>query len=286
MKKIFLFTLLAVGFSLYAQTASQLKFDTAVPDAENSWVALPQKEGENNYSVGVIYFDEAAGYNYKKQGELTEENGKLKYTPDKDVDTGSTTVRVGNIGFKTAKLSPQLIKQFNLPVQPDWLKNYASSASENEKALSRASVMNGANFPQLALPILQKLYQKNFKTEKLYFELSFSYNALKDYENAEKICLDAFKNKISDDLINKEYIYALLNLNKINDADAFLTQKLDSFKNRDYRAESMLNIGAFAAHYKNMDLAKKWLNVLKKEDEERYRKNVKNLENIINKTQD
>jgi len=48
----------------------------------------------------------------------------------------------------------------------------------------------------------------------------------------------------------------------------------------------MLNIGAFAAHYKNMDLAKKWLNVLKKEDEERYRKNVKNLENIINKTQD
>lgn len=285
MRKIFLVTLLVVSFSLHSQTVSQLKFDTAVTDAENSWVVLPKKDGEAQYSVGVIYFDESAGYSYRVQGSFIEENGKLKFVEDEDIKIGSKIVRVGNLGFKTAKLSPELIKQFNLPAQPDWLKSYASSASENEKALNRASKMNGANFPQLALPKLLKLYQNNFKTDQLYFELSFSYNALKDYPNAEKICLEAFKNKISDDLINKEYIYALLNQNKITDADTFLTQKLDSFKNKDYRAESMLNVGAFAAHYKNMDLAKKWLNVLKKENEERYKKNVQNLENIINKTQ-
>lgn len=283
MKRIFLILLLTASLSLSSQTVSQLKFETNVPDAENSWVVMPKKEGEIKYDVGVIYFDETAGYNYRMQGHLNEENGKLTYIEDKDAIVG--IVRVGNMEFKMAKLSPELLKQFNLPAQPEWLKNYKSSGSENDKILKRASIMNGANFPQLALPKLQKLYQNNFKTDKLYFELSFSYNALKDYANAEKICLEAFKNKISDDLINKEYIYALLNQNKITDADVFLTQKLDSFKNKDYRAESMLNIGAYAAHYKNMDLAKKWLNILKKENDERYKKNVQNLENIINKTQ-
>lgn len=285
MKRIFLISLLTVSLSLASQTVSQLKFDTNVPDAENSWVVMPKKDGETKYDVGIIYFDDTAGYSYRLQGNLNEENGKLKYTEDENNKTASYTVRVGNMEFKTAKLSPEMLKQFNLPAQPEWLKYYKSSDSENDKILRRASSMNGANFPQLALPKLQKLYEDNFKTDKLYFELSFSYNALKDYVNAEKICMEAFKNKFSDDLINKEYIYALLNQNKMADADSFLTQKLDSFKNKDYRAESMLNIGAYAAHYKNMDLAKKWLNILKKENDERYKKNVQNLENIINKTQ-
>ncbi|UOU97448.1 hypothetical protein MUU74_13210 [Chryseobacterium daecheongense] len=285
MKRVFLISLLTVSLYLSAQTASQLKFDTNVPDAENSWVVMPKKDGETKYNVGIIYFDDTAGYSYRMQGSLSEENGKLKYTEDERNKISSSIIRVGNMEFKTAKLTPEQLKQFSLPAQPDWLKQYTSSDSENEKILKRASNMNGANFPQLALPRLQKLYQNNFITEKLYFELSFSYNALKDYVNAEKICLEAFKNKISDDLINKEYIYALLNQNKLADADSFLTQKLNSFKNKDYRAESMLNLGAYAAHYKNLDLAKKWLDVLKKENDERYKKNVQNLENIINKTQ-
>lgn len=285
MKKIVLISLLTASLSLFSQTVSQLKFETNVPDAENSWVVMPKKEGETKYNVGVIYFDDTAGYSYRMQGSLNEKNGKLEYTEDETNTTASYTVRVGNMEFKTATLSPELLKQFNLPAQPDWLKHYASKGSENEKTLRRASIMNGANFPQLAFPRLQKLYQNNFKTDKLYFELSFSYNALKDYANAEKICLEAFQNKISDDLINKEYIYALLNQNKLAEADSFLIQKLDSFENKDYRAESMLNLGAYAAHYKNLDLAKKWLNVLKKENDERYKKNVQNLENIINKTQ-
>ncbi|ASW73445.1 hypothetical protein IQ37_15375 [Chryseobacterium piperi] len=286
MIKLLTITFLAACVSISAQTVIPLKFDKNIPDSENNWVALPKSDKEKTYHVGFIYFDEYAGYTYRNAGILTDENNQLNYTEDEDSKKRLLIARMGNLEYKVAEISPDLLKRFNLPAQPDWLKNYLSSGSENDKVLNRASKMNGANFPQLALPKLEKLYQNNFKTNKVYFELAFSYNALKDFANAEKICMEAMRNKISDDLINKEYIYSLLQQKKTSEADTFLSGALGNFINKDNKAESMMNMVAFNAQYKNIDLAEKWLNLLKKENDEKYKQNIEQLENIINKNKD
>lgn len=286
MKRIFIIPFVIFSVYLSAQTNAQLKFETNIPDSENHWVALPKSEKDKTYSVGFIYFDEVAGYTYRSFGDLTDENNRLKYVESEELKKGALITRIGNLEFKVAEISPDLLKQFNLPAQPEWLKSCLSSDSENDRLLNRASKINGMNSPQLALPILNKLYKGNFKTGQLYFELAFSYNALKDFANAEKICSEAINNKISDDSINKEYIYSLLQQKKTNEADVFLTKTLSSYKNKDQKAESMMNMVAFNAHYKNVDLAEKWLNLLKKDNDEKYKKNIQQLEDIINKNKD
>ncbi|WP_172282456.1 tetratricopeptide repeat protein [Chryseobacterium sp. LAM-KRS1] len=286
MKRILIICFLLCSVFLFCQSNTALNFDTNIPDAENNWVILPKSENDSTYNVGFIYFDEYSGYTYRFMGELTNENGQLSYVENKDVKSGAIITRIGNLEYKVCKVSPDLMKRFNLPSQPVWLKSYLSLEPENDKLLNRASKINGMNSPQLALPILEKLYHNNFKTNSLYFEMAFSYNALKDYANAEKVCKEALDNKKSNDSTNKEYVYALLQQKKTNDADLFLTENLKSFKDKGSKAESMINMVAFNAHYKNLDLAEKWLNLLKKDNDEKYKGNIKQLEDIINKNRD
>lgn len=283
MKNLFLTILLAGGTSLFSQTVEDLKFVTNVPEAENHWVVLQKNPKNSFYNVGFVYFDEQAGYSLKSAGTLEEEQGKLKYKEDPNSKTAMFTTRIGNLEYKSAIISPELLKNFNLPEQPEWLKFYNTSASENDKILNRASVMNGAGAVKWALPKLEKLYQNNFKTGKLYFELAFAYNALGDFPNAEKICIEAMKNKFSDDLINKEYVFALLQQKKVSEADLFLAKKIDTYKDKSYKYEAVMNMIAIAAQTKNIDVANKWLEILKNFNDPKNAENIKKLEELIAK---
>jgi hypothetical protein len=285
MKNLYLILFLSIGNPLFSQTVADLSFTTNVPDAENHWVVLQKKEKNNYYNVGFIYFDEQAGYSLKSAGTLAEDNGKLKYIEDPNAKISSITTRIGNLEYKSAVISSELLKSFKLPNQPDWLKFYISSESENQKIVNRASIMNGNGLSKSALPKLEKLYKDNFKTDKLYFELAFAYNALGDFANAEKICFEAVQNKLSNDLINKEYVFAFLHQKKISEADVFLTKNLDHYKNKSYKYESMMNIIAISAQLKNIDLAKKWLGLLKKDNDVKNVEHIKKLEELIAKNQ-
>lgn len=286
MKKIFISSLTALSLFAYSQKFTDLKFETNVPDAENHYIVLPVKEGEKKVSFGFIYFDEAAGYTFRSLGNLFEESGVLKYKVDEELKNGAMLMRIDNLGFKSAIISDEMLKSFKLPNPPDWLKIYLSSAPENEKSLRRASLMNGANFPQLALPKLLELYKNNFRTEALYFELVFSYNALGKFAEAEKICIEALKDKKADDLVKKEYIYALVHQEKLKEADVFLTQNLSSFKTDNNKIEAMINTVASSAHQNNLTIAEKWLKELKAQPNiNRYQRNINQLESIIKEKQ-
>lgn len=286
MKKIIICALFTISNSLFSQTISDLKFDTNVPDAENSYVVIPNKELAKNYAVGFIYFDQNAGYTFRSLGNLNDENGKLHYKENENSKVSFTNTRIGNLEFKTAKLSENLLKIYNLPSTPEWLKIYASSESDNLKILNRASFMNGANNPKLALPKLLKLYNENFKPEKLFFELIFSYNALRDFNNAEKYSIEALKTDKADDLIKKEYVYALVNQNKIDEADLYLTKNIFSFKTDNNKFEAIINIIASSAHNNKLEVANKWLEKLKSDPKSaKFQKNISQLENIIKEKQ-
>lgn len=286
MKKIFISSFITFSIFAYTQKFSDLKFNTTVPDAENHYIVLPVKEGDKKFSIGYMYFDEVAGYTFRSLGSLYEVSGILKYKVDEEMKNNLLIVRIENLGFKSALVSEEMLKSFKLPTQPDWLKNYLSSASQNEKTLRRASLMNGANFPQLALPKLLELYKNNFKTEALYFELIFSYNAMGKFADAEKICIEAIKNKKADDLVKKEYVYALVHQEKLKEADVFLTQNLSSFKTDNNKIEAIVNTVAASAQNNNLGIAEKWFKELKSQPNiNRYQRNINQLESIIKEKQ-
>lgn len=282
MRKIIICSILTFSLTIYSQKLSDLKFETNVPDAENYYVVFPEKKGDKNLTLGFMYFDETAGYTFDYTGNLSMEGGILKYKDREEAKTSSMKYRIDNLELKSAKVAPELLKSFNLPKEPEWIKFYKSSSSENEKSLRRASLMNGANYPKLALPKLIELYKNNFKTESLYFELTFSYNALSKFAEAEKISDEALKAGKADDLLKKEYIYALVHQNKIQEADVFLTKNLSSFKAESSKIEAMINTIASSAQNNNFSIADKWLKELKSQPNiNRYQKNINQLESII-----
>lgn len=286
MKKIFISSLLVLSLSVYSQAVSDLKFESNVIDSENSYVALPKKDTETKYSFGFIYFDEMAGYSFRSLGDLIIENEKLKVTTDDFHKNSMLTSRIGNFNLKTAKLSNDVVKKLNLESPPKWLEIYNSSKPANEKTLNRASKLNGANFPQLALPKLLQLYNNNYRTEALYFELVYSYNAMGKFAEAEKISAEAIKNKKADDLVKKEYIYALVHQEKLKEADDFLTKNLSTFTTENNKIEAMINTIASSAHHSNFTIAEKWLKELKSQPNiNRYQKNINQLESIIKEKQ-
>lgn len=282
MKKIIISSLILSNLIVYSQKFSDLKFETIVPDTENHYIVLPVKEGDKSYNLGFMYFDETAGYTLDYIGDLHEEEGILKFKEREDAKNSSMKVRIENLSFKSAIISNEMLKQFNLPMKPEWLKNYLSTKPENEKILKRASIMNGANFPQIALPKLLELHKNNFKTESLYFELAFSYNALGKFAEAETVCDEAVKNKKTNDFIFKEYIYSLVHQNKLKEADTFIAKNSSSYKNEANKIESMINLVALSAHNNNFIIAEKWLKELKTQPNiNRYQRNIDQLESVI-----
>lgn len=286
MKKIFITSSLVLSISMFSQTVSDLKFDSGVIDSENSYVVLPKKETDQKYGYGFIYFDEMAGYSFRSLGDLVVENGKLKVVTDQFYQSSIMISRIGNFNLKTARLNDDVVKKLNLESPPKWLEINKSSKPENEKILNRASKLNGANNAQLALPKLLELYKNNFKTESLYFELAFSYNALGKFADGEKISLEALNNKKANDLVKKEYIYSLVHQDKVKEADDFLSKNISSFKTQNNKIEAIINIIAVSAHNGNLTVAEKWMKELKSEPNiDRYQKNIQQLESIIKEKQ-
>lgn len=283
MKKYALLVTLPLCGFLFSQQLSDLKFETNVPDAEKNYVILPKKVSDKSYALGYIYLDDMAGYTYHDLGTVSEENGKLIYKENENSKTSAMKVRIGNLAFKSAILSKDLLKKFGLPDEPSWVKIYYSGGKRtDEEEVNRASSISGGNLPQSALPILQKVYAGKYRSPKLFFELSFAHNALGDFKNGEKYSKEGIDTKMFNDNVFKEYIYALLNQKKIKEADLFLTKYLPIYKNKTAKTESVNNLVAYSAQSNEVPLAKKWFEVFKKEAHgSMYEKNIDVLAKLI-----
>lgn len=283
MKKILIPSLFFVCTTFSSQKVSDLKFENNFADAEDSYVALPNKDkNKKEFSVGFVYFDEAAGYTLDYSGDLKEENGILIYEERKDAKISSMKYRLGNFDAKVAKLDNIFLEKLNLNSQPDWLKFYKTSKSENEKIVRRASMINGSNYPQIALPKLKKLYDNNYKSTDLFFEISYSYNALGDFASAEKFAKEGIDNKMSNDNLIKEYIYSLLNQKKAKLADTFLSKNLSFIKDNTAKLEAVNNMTAYSAQMDELNISKKWFEEYKKiATDDRYKRQIETLDKLI-----
>ncbi len=286
MKKYFSVVFLTLCSIIYAQIPNDLKFETNFVDAENHWVVVPTKtEKDINFAYGFLYFDESGGgYSLQEVNEFTFTDGKFVKAASKANEMN--IVRLGNPNIQFALLSDSRIKELQLVKLPAFLKHYNSLKDDNEKKVLRASAINALNRSDLALPILEGVKDRDYSSQKLFFEMAYAYNALKNYSNAEVIINEAEKKGYLDELLIKEKIYSLSHNNKLEEADRFLLKNISEFKSSLYKEESIGNMVGNYYNSKNIPKVKEWLSVYYKHFPEggRYKNDMGKLKAEIDKT--
>jgi len=285
MKLLITLFFIAVCSWTTGQMPNDLKFDRNFVEAENQWVVVPNKtEATNKFKYGFLYFDESGGgYSLQEINDFTVADGKFIKTPVTQKQLN--IVRLGNSALKFSFLSQQRIAELNLETTPAFLKNYIILKDESAKKLMRASAINGLNRPDLALPILKSLHAGNFNTKQLYFELAFAYNALKNFNEAEKIIDEAETKGYLDELLIKEKIYAYSHSNKLEEANKFLRSKISVFKSSLYKEESIANMVVNYYRSKNFSKTKEWLDIYDNEfpGGGKYKTNIEKLKSDFEK---
>lgn len=287
MKKLIFLFILVIFTKLNAQLniPTDLKFDTPIFLAENKWIVLPPKETDKNFLFGFVYFDSVAGYTLEIGDYFEVNNNLFSLIANPNKQKGVMKMRIKNMMLKVAVLSDDRIKQLSLSKIPDWLQNYQTNDSENEKIFKRASFLNGSGFSLLALERLNKLYNADYRPAKLYFEVIFGFNALKKYDDAYKFAQEAAKNNFTDDLILKESVYALVNLKKNAEVEDFFNKNLKKYTNEGFKSESLLNYILSLYNSKDIENTKKWLSIYHNEIKNvppAHKKYIDQIENEIN----
>ena len=259
MKTQFALILVFISSFALAQVPADLKFDTDFVNSENHWVVIPNKDDtKSEFNYGFLYYDETGGgYSLQQTNSFTVADGKFLRKPANE--TEMKIIRLGNSSMKFARLSDARISEMKLEKEPAFLKAYNVLKNEDEKTLSRASSINGLKRSDLALSLLQSLKAKNYSSAKLYFELAYADNALKKYDEAEKIIDEAEKKGFLDELLIKEKIYSFTHNRKLKMADEFLQQHLTFFETSLYKEESIVNMIINYFNARDLAKAKEWI---------------------------
>ena len=283
MKTQFALILVFISSFAFAQVPADLKFDTDFVNSENHWVVIPNKDDtKSEFNYGFLYYDETGGgYSLQQTNSFTVADGKFLRKPANE--TEMKIIRLGNSSMKFARLSDARISEMKLEKEPAFLKAYNVLKNEDEKTLSRASSINGLKRSDLALSLLQSLKAKNYSSAKLYFELAYADNALKKYDEAEKIIDQAEKKGFLDELLIKEKIYSFTHNRKLKMADEFLQQHLTFFETSLYKEESIVNMIINYFNARDLAKAKEWIALYYREfpSEGKYKTEIEKLKKAV-----
>lgn len=280
MKKLVLSFLMMCSLHFLAQIniPSDFDFSTSFVNAENQYIVFSPKSDDKDFAVGVPYFDESAGYSFKFIGSLKPANDKLTFLPAES----NFIARWQNLALKVAILSKERIIEFKLPNPPEFLQFYKSSKPEKDFLVDKLSFINGAGLPDLALPKLEQLRKEGYKSEKLYFELAFAYNALDQSAEADKVVDEAEKNNFKSELLIKEKHYSLLHQNKVIQASEYLQKNFKNFKTKMYKSESIVNQIINFSNSQDFVNAEKWIEIYKSEiGEDQFKSRIDSIEKKI-----
>lgn len=280
MKKFLLFLFLSFQIGVFAQVElpKDLVFDKTFFEAENQYIMLSPNKSSAEAFVGLAYFDDSAGFSFRLLGMYSPETKTVSLADS----NGITLVRWENLGAKVAVVPQNLVAEWKLPEVASFLKNYKSSKPAKELLVDKLSFANGAGLYETALTGLLKLKNENYKSEKFYFELAFSYNALGKFADAEKIITEAESNGLKNELLVKEKHYSLLHQNKTSEAGDYLKNNFSNFKNKNYLSESIINQTLFYYNSKDFQNAEKWIANYRKEiGTDQYVKHIDSIENNI-----
>jgi len=217
--KKFIHAIIFIHVGLLGQSQSQpsILFDTDLVDAENHWVVLPLKENNDSYLFGYLHLDAYMGFVFTLEGFVTLEPNKMwKQIGDKTIPivrkkaTGSCA--------KVCLLSLQNRETLNLPVKPNWLLVYDEEPTL-EILILKGKRYNKMKRSHLAIPYLEKAYHQDSSFKNLNFELSFAYNATRQFEKAIAILREAIPLDAANVLLYSELGYSFLKTGQFDAAE-------------------------------------------------------------------
>ena len=258
--KLFLFLLLPI--SAFAQ--SGLLFKTKYFRAEDNWVAFPKKEKDDSYLYGFVYLDEQAGFTLQVGGTFRiDETGK--YIPEKkDTPTANIKLRLTPNTADVAIIKDDKLAELGVDKVPNWLKYYKESKDKVAGLVARGYQYNHIGGSDLAIPLLEEAYGIDPDAKGLNFELSFAYNATKDYKSAETILVKAIEKEPKNVLLYKELLYAYVYQDKLSDAENIYKKSTEEVKDNTFKAEMAFNMAQAYYQKRDKENFKIWAKITRK----------------------
>lgn len=223
-------------------TKQRLQFTTTITENEDRWVVLPPtKPDDDSYMYGFIYIDPEAGFTFHVGGIFSfDKNGDLHVHEKTGVMLKNRIQR----DHLVARLTPEEITRLGEPSVPDWLDLYKNNIGSTTHKIQWGYAYNHIGAYEKALAYLEPAYPLAAKNNKLIFELSYAYNALRRTADAERILVQAIKDLPDDFLVNREYAYLLLHSGKYEKAVVQYKNciKICPASNMDQKSEVAFNL--------------------------------------------
>lgn len=244
-----------------------LKFNKQYIDCIDKWVVVNIKS-DSSFMYGFLYLDYQAGLTFDYSGDFKIDKSGTFYPTFSILDSLQTTFKKrlepnkNNISLlPIEKLSELGLKEF-----PDWFTIYRSDTSKTIHNYKIGQLLNIWNEPGKALIYLEKAYKMNPEDNNILYELSYSNNALKQYNTAIALLRKLLENNPNNCDAIKEISYSEVKLGNIENAAKYYQRSIDNCK-QDYKiGEIAYNIAYAFYVQKNkekfiywVEESKKWL---------------------------
>lgn len=281
-KTLLLLFISTLGFAQNKLT--NLNFDTKYFDAVDKWVAFPKNPTDSTHIYGFIYLDNNAGFTFHYENKFKIENEKLNLITK---DSASTNIKYRlqpNVNLVSI-LNKEQISALHLPKQPKWLSVYKQKSDDVEYLKNEGYHYNHAGASKLALQPLLKAYKIQPHFKGLEFELSYAYNALKEFKKAIPILERAIENNPKDFYFYRELGFSYVNLSRIESAEKTYLKGIEISDNDFEKSEMAVNMAK--AYFKLRDKEKfdEWANLTRKyaKKDSNYLKYIEAFEKNWNK---
>lgn len=224
----------------------EIQFTTPFYELENSWAVLARHPQNNKAMFGMVYMDNAAGFSFRIEGTFQiDAEGKVFRDSTDYLKNQALTSRIGN--GKLAAIPAAMLADLKVPAEPAWLAIYQPVANRNTDAykITHGRFLNAAKVPAKALTYLEPVYKTNPHAPGLEFELSYAYNVLGRYAEAEALLKSAIEKAPNDNALYSElgYAYRLTkNYTKATDAYLYVLKLTESKKDDFFRLAAITNL--------------------------------------------
>ena len=222
-----------------------------------------------------------AGFTFRFENSFKIEKQKL--IPSKKDSIHQTTMIIHRLEPNTklvTVLNESQINQLKLPRVPQWLEIYKKDEGSVNFLKQIGYHFNHIGASNEAIEPLLKAYKIEPHHPGLEFELSFAYNATKQFNKAIPLLEKAIENN-KEQLLYKELGYALMNLKLFDKAENVFSEGIKYAKDNSIKAEMAINMCSVFLTKKNKPKYDKWLKIVKKHMDENspYKQYVDYFEN-------
>jgi len=259
MKSFYLFLLIPI--MTLSQSADSLQFSTRFYDAVDQYVLL--NSDDKNYSLGFVYIDEQAGFTFNWEGNTLKMTSTGLVLQDKVDENLNMKVRLEPNWQLVHPLSNEEVVSLGLPEQPEWLEVYKANSDTNDYQLAIGYFYNHVGASIHAISYLENVYNDDPSFRNVIFELSYAYNATKQFDKAIAMLEKALKEEPKL-LIYKELGYSYLNTKNYEKSVEAYSKGLELEGTDQMKAEMALPIAQHFFNVGDEKEFKKWSKLSKK----------------------